>query len=82
MNLFRVGDSFGTVDNYYTLVQPMVEQRHTNARVGGEISGLQRISRLQNTAINHLGRETEATQGVVTPQFYQNYQGFFPGIDD
>jgi len=82
MNLFRRGDAFNTVDNYYTLVQPFVEQQYTNTRVGGEINRLQRASRVQSTAIDRLGRQTEAVEGIATPQFYQNFQGFFPEIED
>ena len=82
MNLFRRGDAFGTVDNYYTLVRPFVEQQYTNARVGGDIHRLQRASRVQSTAIDRLGRQAEAVEGIATPQFYQNFQGFFPEIED
>ena len=41
MNLFRDDTNFGRVDNYNTLVRPMVEQRNANLQVGGAIHGLQ-----------------------------------------
>ncbi len=78
MNLFRTDDDFGRVDNYSTLVAPFVEQRTVNQHLGTGLRGLDRNSRLQGSAINRLDRKTQTMQGVATPQFYQNFHGYFP----
>ena len=75
MNLFREDE--GDLDNYSTLVKPFVEQRYTNRRVGSQISGLERNSRTQGSALKRIGR---VQQGVATPQF-QNYKGYYPGLN-
>jgi len=80
LNLFR-SDAGSGVDNYYTLVRPFVEQRHTNQSVGGKIRGLQRSSRAQGSAIRRIDRNAEAAQGKASQQYYQNFRGFFPGMD-
>ena len=77
MNLFRDDVDVG-LDNYSTLVRPFVEQRYTNQRVGGQIRGLQHNSRTQSSSIKRIGQTAE---GVATPQFYQNFKGFYPALN-
>ncbi len=80
LNLFRA-DAGSGVNNYYTLVRPFVEQRHTNQHVGGAIRGLQRTSRTQSSAIRRINRDAEAAQGRASQQYYQNFRNFFPGMN-
>ncbi len=82
LNLFRTDTNANTIDNYNTLVKPFVEQRYVNRRFSSEIHGLDRNSRSQSSAIRRLGEATNSLQGIATPQYYQNFQGFFPGKDD
>ncbi len=79
LNLYRTDNSFGTVDNYYTLVKPLVDQRTKNTRFNTQIRGLQNTSRHQGAAIHTLDRETRTLQGISTPQYYQNYRDYYPG---
>jgi hypothetical protein len=77
MNLFR--RSGETVDNYSTLVRPQLDQRYQNQQFSGDIRGLQNNTRTQGVNLQNLNRDTRALQGVGTPQYYQNTQGYFPG---
>jgi hypothetical protein len=67
------------VDNYNTLVQPELDQRYLNRQVGQDIRGLQRDTRLQNSNLQELNRDTRALQGQGTPQFYMNHGNYYPG---
>jgi len=75
MNLFRDDTNFGRVDNYNTLVRPMVEQRNANLQVGGAIRGLERKTQTQGSAIRQLGGRAPA----APTQRFMNYQGYFGG---
>jgi len=79
LNLFRSDNSLGLIDNYNTLVRPLIEQRRANRNLGGQIHRLQSASRAQSSAINNLNRTSNVMQGVSSPQYYQNYHDFFPG---
>ena len=74
MNLFRNDTSMGTIDNYSTYVRPQIDQRNLNQQVGRDLRGLQRNTRVQNSATE---RNSRNLQGVTTPQF-MNYGNFFP----
>jgi hypothetical protein len=74
MNLFRSGTDNGTIDNYTSLVRPQLNQQYLNQQYGHDIRGLQSDTRLQNQAIMNQSRQL---QGVSTPQFYQNYGGYY-----
>lgn len=80
LNLFRTDDGLGTVDNYYTLVKPLVDQKAATRQLGGSLQSLQDRSRLQGAALRALGTETRQLQGITTPQFYMNYGEYYPGI--
>jgi len=77
MNLFR-RDSLGTVDNYTSLVRPELDQRKTNQQVRGDISGLQRNTRMQGMSLQQINQQNRTLQGVGTPQFYMNYGNYYP----
>jgi hypothetical protein len=78
LNLFRT-NGFDGIDNYNTLVRPMVEQSYLNRRVSGEIRGLQSSRVRQDTSIRRIGEATTTLQGYGTPQYYQNPKGYYPG---
>ena len=79
LNLFRTGA--GGQDNYSTLVKPQIDQRFANQQFGQNIYGLERDTRRQGANLQQLNRQqqTQATQGVGTPQFYMNTGGYYPG---
>ncbi len=74
LNLYRLDTEGNTIDNYYTLVKPSIEQRNSNIRVKGEIQGLQRATRI-------IGGETLRLQGTRNPSYYQNYGRYYPGLE-
>ncbi len=76
LNLFR-RDTID-IDNYNTLVRPEFDQRKQNRQVRGDISGLQRNSRLQGMSLQQMNQQNRTLQGVGTPQFYMNYGNYYP----
>jgi hypothetical protein len=83
MNLFRNDTAGGTIDNYSTYVRPSLDQRSMNQQLNMDIYGLERAQRIQNAALQQLGRyyNARAPQQVGTPQFYRNYGSFYPGAN-
>lgn len=80
MNLFRNDTAGGTIDNYSTYVRPALDQRSMNQQFNMDLYGLQRNQRIQNAAMQQLGRAySRAPQYIGTPQFYQNYGNYYPG---
>jgi hypothetical protein len=81
MNLYRRDTSGGTIDNYNAFVRPMVEQGRANQTFGGEIRGLQSNVRLQNSAVQRLGKFNQrANTGTMAPEYFQNNGAFFPSF--
>lgn len=77
MNLFRTqGD---LLDNYTSLVRPAIEQRFLNQQFNRDLRGLENNSRTQGVNLQQLYRSNQTLQGVETPQFYMNYQSYYPG---
>jgi len=70
MNLFRTDNLQGTVDNYYTLVKPRIDQRNANVRVKGAIRGLQSTTR--NLELQ--------SRGYYGQGYHMNYGGYYPGL--
>jgi hypothetical protein len=80
MNLFRNDTAGGTIDNYSTFVRPALDQRSMNQQFNIDLFGLQRNQRIQNAALQQLGRAySRSPQYIGTPQFYQNYGTYYPG---
>jgi hypothetical protein len=80
MNLFRNDTNGGTIDNYSTYVRPALDQRSMNQQFNVDLYGLQRNQRIQNAALEQLGRTySRAPQAIGTPQFYGNYGNYYPG---
>jgi hypothetical protein len=78
MQLFRTDTNRGTIDNYSSYVRPALDQRNMNQQFNMDIYGLQRNSRIQNSAIQQLGRgNSRSLQGVGTPQ-YNTVPGGYP----
>jgi hypothetical protein len=77
MNLFRTGNSNGTIDNYSTLVRPQLEQRRTNQQFNTDINGLEANSRVQGLHIQQLNRDTHNLQGVKAQQYFMNYGDYY-----
>jgi hypothetical protein len=82
MNLFRNDTAGGTIDNYSTFVRPALDQRSTNQQFNLDLWGLQRAQRIQNSALQQLGRNYQrGPQPVGTPDFYRNYGNYYPGTN-
>jgi hypothetical protein len=83
MNLFRNDTAGGTIDNYSTFVRPALDQRSMNQQFNMDMYGLERAQRIQNAAMQRLGREYNSRdpQAIGTPQFYRNYGNFYPGAN-
>lgn len=79
-NLYRTDNQAGTINNYYTFVKPQVDQRQANLSFGGEIRGIQSNQRLQNTAVQRLGKLNQV-QGTNAPEFFQNSGAYFPAFN-
>jgi len=76
LNMYRSSQS--QVDNYQTLVRPQIQEQAQGQRFGGEIRGLQSAARLQGTALQRLGKMNQLEQGTMAPEFFNNYQTFYP----
>jgi hypothetical protein len=80
MNLYRRDNNFGTVNNYYSLVRPMLEQRAYNQRLQYEIGSLERATRSQSQAIQQLDQRTNYLYGIPSGGSFMNFQGYYPGL--
>ena len=76
LNMYKANQS--QVENYNTLVLPEVQQRQENRIVGGEIRGLQSSTRVQGRVLQKLGKQNQLQQGTMAPEFFNNYQQFYP----
>lgn len=80
MNLYRNNHDNGTVNNYYTLVKPALDQRSMNQQFSTDIYGAERNNRIQAAAMRQLNSANQRTlQSVGTPQFQMNYGNYYPG---
>jgi hypothetical protein len=79
MNLFRTGNSNGTIDNYSTLVRPELDQRRANQKFGADIHGLENSTHVQSLNIQQLNRDAQMLQGVNATQYFMNYGDYYPG---
>ena len=83
MGLFRNDTNGGTIDNYTTFVRPALDQRSMNQQFNMDIYGLTRNARIQNAALQEMGRgKARAPQSIGTPQFYMNYGNYFPSYGE
>ena len=72
MNLYRPS---GLTDNYTSLVRPGLQQRALNQRFSGDIGGLGATSQRQEQQIR---QGAQMQQGIVNPQYFINYQQYYP----
>ena len=79
LNLYRFDNDFGAINNYYTLVQPMVRQQAYNQQLQNELRAVEAATRLQSQSINQLDQRTNYLYGVPSGGSYMNYGGFYPG---
>ncbi len=79
MNIFRNDTAGGTIDNYSTYVRPALDQRSMNQQFNMDLYGLERNSRLQQSAMRAMNQNTNRSlQSVGTPQ-YMNYGNYYGG---
>jgi hypothetical protein len=79
MNIFRSGTNNGTVDNYSTLVRPVLDQQRANQKFGADIHGLENSTHVQGINIQQLNRDTQSLQGVNATQYFMNYGDYYHG---
>lgn len=81
MNMYRANQ--GQIENYTTLVRPELQAQQQNQRFGGDIRGLQSLSRVQQHALQRLGKVNQSQQiqqGFVAPEYFNNYQMYYPNF--
>lgn len=78
LNLYRFDNDFGGVNNYYTLVQPMVQQQAYNQRLQNDLRSLEAATRIQSQSINQLDQRTDYLYGIPPGGSYMNFGGFYP----
>ena len=81
MNLFRADNQLGTIDNYSTLVKPMLQQRQMNRQTQWELRSLQSKSGAQGSQLQQLNRRTDALQGTSGQNRAKNYFNYYPGLN-
>ena len=70
----------GTIDPYNNGVRPMIEQGQANQKFSAQIGGLQNSLSRQGSTLNRLNhQEMPVQQGLVNPQYFINYQQYYPG---
>lgn len=75
INLFRNDNGFGAVNNYYSLVKPMLQQQQLNQQTEQSLRELGIQNRLQQSQLQQLKRQMPGAQG----SYFMNYHGYFPG---
>lgn len=80
MNLFRTDSAGSGINNYYNYVKPALNQEQDNLRLSTGLRGLEKLNREIGTNVQDLDRETQSLRGSTTPQYYQNYGGYYPGF--
>jgi len=79
MNLFRNDTAGGTIDNYTTFVRPALDQRSMNQQFNMDLYGLERNSRLQQSAMRQMSQgAARQLQGVGTPQYERSFGNYYP----
>jgi hypothetical protein len=79
MNLYRTDNDRGRINNYYSLVRPVVEQQQTNRQTQTSLQSLQSTTRTQGTQLQQLNQRTQPPMPTSTPTF-MNYQNYYPGL--
>jgi hypothetical protein len=79
MQLYQRQSASG-LDNYNQFVRPLLEQQRVNQAINSEIRGVQSGVRLQNYAIQRLGKAAVSPQLQRTnaPEYFMNHQRYFP----
>jgi hypothetical protein len=76
INLFRNDRRFGAVNNYYSLVRPMLQQQQLNQQTDQSLRELRIQNRLQQSQLQQLNSQMPGAQGST----FMNYGGYFPGL--
>jgi len=74
MNLFRTDNQFGDIDNYNTLVKPMLRQRQMNRQTQWGL-------RTQGNRLRELNRRTGSLQGISQQSSFRNYLDYYPALN-
>lgn len=76
MNLYLGNNSAGIVNNYYSVVKPMLQQQNTNRQTEQSLRELRIQNRLQQSQLQQLNRQMPGAQGSS----FMNYGGYYPSI--
>ncbi len=76
MNLYLGNNGAGIVNNYYSVVQPMLQQQNMNRQTEQSLRELRIQNRLQQSQLQQLNRPMPGAQGTS----FMNYGGYYPSI--
>ncbi|NLX98960.1 MAG: hypothetical protein GXY83_22675 [Rhodopirellula sp.] len=80
MNLYQRNNSGGAVNNYYSLVRPLLEQKVYNQEVERQIQSLDAATRLQSQSLNQINQRTNYLYGVPQGGSFMQFQNHYPGF--
>ncbi len=80
MNLYRSTGRFGGVDNYNSLVRPMLRQRQENRQTQLDLQRLRMNSGAQGTQLQQLNQRTSNVRGTGQPNRFRNFHDYYPGL--
>lgn len=81
MNLFRSNNLAGTIDNYSTLVRPLLQQQQVNRQTQWDLHSLRSKSGLQGTQLRDLNRRTDGLPDATQQNRYKNYLDYYPRLN-
>jgi hypothetical protein len=81
LNLFRNDNDFGGIDNYNTLVKPMLQQRQVNRQGEWDVRSLQSRSGSQGAELRKLNQRTDILQGTYQADRFKNYFDYYPRLE-
>lgn len=76
MNLYLGNNGAGIVNNYYSVVKPMLQQQNMNRQTEQSLRELRIQNRLQQSQLQQLNRQMPGAQGSS----FMNYGGYYPSI--
>jgi hypothetical protein len=81
MNLFRTDNNLGRVDNYNTLVRPLLQQRQMNRQTQLDVRSLRSGSGAQGSQLQELNRRTDVLQGTSGQNRFKSYFDYYPKLN-
>ncbi len=79
LNLYRSTNLAG-VNDYYTLVRPMLEQQSYNQQIQRQLQSLQKATQSQSQSLYQLDQRTDYLYGLPSGGAHMNFQSWYPGF--